>query len=85
MDESGVTSEKRGYHHGNLKQALVAAALTLIEEKGPLAFTIAEAAKHAGVSAAAPYRHFRSRDELLAETARQGFEIFADLMEFSLR
>ena len=76
-------AERRGYHHGNLKQALVDAALELIEEKGPLAFTIAEAAKRAGVSAAAPYRHFGSRDELLVETARQGFEIFADLMEFA--
>ena len=83
MDDSGLTKEKRGYHHGNLKQALVNAALRLIEEKGPLAFTIAEAAKHAGVSAAAPYRHFRSRDELLVEAARQGFEIFADLMEYA--
>ena len=75
--------ERRGYHHGNLKQALVGAALELIEEKGPLAFTIAEAAKRAGVSAAAPYRHFGSRDELLAETALQGFELFADLLEFA--
>ena len=74
---------KRSYHHGNLKQALVDATLELIEEKGPLAFTVAEAAKRAGVSTAAPYRHFRSRDELLAEAARQGFEIFADLMEYA--
>ncbi len=74
---------RRGYHHGNLKQELVNAALKLIEEKGPLAFTIAEAAKLAGVSVAAPYRHFGSRDELLAEAAHQGFSIFADLMEFA--
>lgn len=74
---------KRGYHHGNLKQALVDATLTLIEQKGPQGFTIAEAAKVAGVSAAAPYRHFKGRDDLIAEGARQGFEIFADLMEFA--
>lgn len=74
---------KRGYHHGNLKQALVDATLALIEEKGPQGFTMAEAAKRAGVSAAAPYRHFKGRDDLIAEAARQGFEIFADLMEFA--
>ena len=65
---------KRGYHHGNLRQALVDAALTLIAEKGPTGFTMAEAAKIADVSAAAPYRHFKGRDELLQEVARQGFE-----------
>lgn len=74
---------KRGYHHGNLKQALVDATLELVREKGPLGFTVVEAAKRAGVSTAAPYRHFKSRDELLEEAARQGFEIFADLMEYA--
>lgn len=74
---------KRGYHHGNLKQALVDATLVLIEEKGPQGFTMADAAKAAGVSAAAPYRHFPGAQDLIAETARQGFEIFADLMEFA--
>ena len=74
---------KRGYHHGNVKQAMVNAALELIEEKGPLAFSITEAAKRIGVSAAAPYRHFVSKDDLIEEAARQGYEIFADLMEFA--
>ena len=67
----------RGYHHGNLKEALIRAALELIAEKGPAGFTFAEAARSAGVSPAAPYRHFRDRDELLADVARQGFEQFA--------
>lgn len=71
---------RRGYHHGNLKQALVDATLILIAEKGPQGFTMAEAAKSAGVSAAAPYRHFAGRDDLIIEVARQGFEIFADLV-----
>ena len=66
----------RGYHHGNLKEALVRAALELIAEKGPAGFTFAEAARWAGVSPAAPYRHFRDRDELLADVARRGFEQF---------
>src|SRR5690242_5549996 len=66
----------RGYHHGNLKEALVQAALDLIAQKGPACFTFAEAARSAGVSPAAPYRHFRDRDELLASIAQRGFEQF---------
>ncbi|WP_366556571.1 TetR/AcrR family transcriptional regulator [Aquibaculum sediminis] len=65
-----------GYHHGNLREALVAAALDLMAEKGPAGFTFAEAARAAGVSAAAPYRHYSSREDLMAEVARRGFERF---------
>jgi len=67
---------RRGYHHGNLREALIAAALDLIAAKGPAGFTFAEAARSAGVSPAAPYRHFRDRDALLADVAKQGFERF---------
>lgn len=74
---------KRGYHHGNLRQALVEAALALIVEKGPQGFTLSEAAKAADVTPAAVYRHFTGRDDLMAEVARQGFAIFAALMEFA--
>ena len=63
----------RGYHHGNLKETLIRAALDLIASKGPTGFTFAEAARAAGVSPAAPYRHFRDRDELLAQVALRGF------------
>lgn len=70
----------RGYHHGNLKEALVRAALELIAEKGPAGFTFADAARWAGVSPAAPYRHFKSREELIADVARRGFELFADAL-----
>jgi AcrR family transcriptional regulator len=66
----------RGYHHGNLKEALLRAALELIAQKGPGGFTFAEAARWAGVSPAAPYRHFRDRDELLASVALRGFRQF---------
>jgi len=72
---------KQGYHHGNLRQALIEAALKLIESQGPQGFTLSDAAKSAGVTPAAVYRHFAGRDDLIAECARQGFEIFADLME----
>lgn len=70
----------RGYHHGNLKETLIRAALELIAEKGPAGFTFADAARWAGVSPAAPYRHFRDRDELLASVALQGFERFAAML-----
>jgi AcrR family transcriptional regulator len=66
----------RGYHHGNLKEALIRAALDLIAQKGAQGFTFAEAAREAGVSPAAPYRHFRDRDALLANVALRGFERF---------
>lgn len=74
---------KRGYHHGNLKQALIEAALALIEQKGPTGFTLSEAAKTAGVTPAAVYRHYQGREDLIAEAARQGFEMFADLMQYA--
>jgi AcrR family transcriptional regulator len=67
---------ERGYHHGNLKEALLQAALGLIAEKGAAGFSFADAARMAGVSPAAPYRHFRDRDELLSNIAQRGFEQF---------
>src|SRR5258707_808206 len=67
---------ERGYHHGNLKEALLQAALGLIAEKGAAGFTFADAARMAGVSPAAPYRHFRDREELLSLIAKRGFEQF---------
>jgi len=74
-DGSG-SDEPRGYHHGNLREALIHAALQLIAQKGPAGFTFAEAARFAGVSPAAPYRHFRDRDELMGSVALRGFEQF---------
>src|ERR1700730_17011762 len=72
---------KRGYHHGNLREALIDAALDLIARKGPAGFTFADAARSAGVSSAAPYRHFRDRDALIADVARRGFELFETHLE----
>lgn len=69
------------YHHGNLREALIEAALRLIAERGPAGFAFAEVARAAGVSAAAPYRHFRDRNALIAEVARLGFERFAAELE----
>ena len=79
--KQGRGKGRRGYHHGNLREALISAALDLIADKGPAGFTFAEAARSAGVSPAAPYRHFRDRDALLADVAQRGFEQFADELE----
>ncbi len=65
---------KRPYHHGDLKRALLDAAVELIRTKGAEAFTLREVARRAGVSHNAPYRHFRERDELLAAVAIEGYE-----------
>jgi len=65
--------QSKPYHHGNLREALLNAALRLISEVGPTAFTLREVARRAGVSHNAPYRHFRDRDELMAAVSTQGY------------
>ena len=57
------------------------AVLGLISDKGPNGFTFSEAARAAGVSPAAPYRHFKDRDALLDEVSKAGFDLFADPLE----
>lgn len=66
-------TQRAKYHHGDLKRALTDAALQLVQEKGPKGFTLREVARRAGVSAAAPYRHFADKSQLLAAAATQGF------------
>jgi AcrR family transcriptional regulator len=70
---SGPSGRRDTYHHGDLKRALAEAALGLVAEKGPRGFTLREVARRAGVSAAAPYRHFADRAQLLATVATEGF------------
>ena len=65
---------KDAYHHGDLRQALIEAALRTIEIAGAEALSLRELAETAGVSRAAPYRHFADRDDLLAHVAARGFE-----------
>ncbi len=64
---------RRGQHHGDLRNALLAAALELVAERGPRGFSVAEAARRAGVSSAAPYKHFADRDALLAALGVLGY------------
>ena len=63
---------KKNYHHGDLKGALLEAIRQLIERDGPDGFSIAEACRMAGVSTAAPYKHFKDRDDMLRDIVVQG-------------
>ena len=75
-----LRGQKTQYHHGDLRHALLEAAMTLIDIRGPGALTLRAAARRAGVSEAAPYRHFANLDALLGAVALEGFEILiADL------
>ena len=80
---SGPALRKRKgtYHHGNLRRALIGAALELIEKEGPASLSLREVARRAGVSTAAPYRHFPSREALLAAVAEEGFRLLGEDLE----
>ncbi|MEH6582893.1 MAG: TetR/AcrR family transcriptional regulator [Halioglobus sp.] len=73
MNKTKATDKKNCYHHGNLRDALIIAAAELIEENGSLDFAMIDAARRAGVSSAAPYRHFKDRDELLQAVSQVAF------------
>lgn len=68
-----MTSASRSYHHGDLRNALIIAGAELINESGSLHFAMADAARKAGVSSAAPYRHFRDKDALLEAVSQLAF------------
>jgi AcrR family transcriptional regulator len=68
-----MREQPRRYHHGNLREALIEAALELLAERGKRALSLREVARRAGVSNAAPYRHFTDRAELLCALAEHGF------------
>lgn len=66
--------QKVRYHHGDLKEALVQAAYTLVSRDGAENFLLADACQLAGVSTAAPYKHFRDRDEILESVVARAFD-----------
>ncbi len=75
-----TSKDEPRYHHGDLRRALVAGGLVLLEEKGASALGLREIARLVGVSAAAPYRHFADRKALLEAVAAEGFRGFAAAM-----
>ncbi|MFI9051573.1 TetR/AcrR family transcriptional regulator [Streptomyces sp. NPDC053427] len=77
----GKSSERAGYHHGDLPAALTAAAIELLDERGMERVTVREVARRAGVSPGAPFRHFADRQALLTAVADR---ILADFGEWQL-
>jgi len=82
--QRGVSPAKT-YHHVDLRTTLLEAAVALIGEVGPRAFTLREVARRAGVSHNAPYRHFAGKDELLAAVAAEGFDRLTAAMERAMK
>jgi AcrR family transcriptional regulator len=76
-------SEHKDYHHGDLRNSLLAGAETLLRQRGAAAISLREVAKLAGVSHAAPYRHFRDKEELLQALATVGFKRLAQALRDS--
>ncbi|HEV2239259.1 MAG TPA: TetR/AcrR family transcriptional regulator, partial [Ktedonobacterales bacterium] len=72
---------ERPYHHGDLRAALIQAGLAILAEQGAEALTVRAAARRAGVSHNAPYRHFADKDALLAAIAEEGFNELAEALE----
>jgi AcrR family transcriptional regulator len=68
------------YHHGDLRSALVDAAIAVIAERGVRGFSLAEATRRLGLTTAAPYRHFADRDELLAAVTARALSDFATML-----
>lgn len=73
------------YHHGDLREALIATAMEMVERKGAEIVTFSVLAKALGVSQAAPYRHFRDRDALLTILATMGFLAFTETFRTALK
>lgn len=72
--KAGRVPRRAHYHHGGLREALIGATRQLVMERGAENFTLADACRLAGVTTAAPYRHFRSKQEILEEIASRGFD-----------
>jgi AcrR family transcriptional regulator len=81
MLEKRQTKRSATYHHGDLREALIRAARTILEREGLAALSLRGAARAAGVSPAAPYHHFSDKKALLGAVAAQGFDALAAAME----
>jgi AcrR family transcriptional regulator len=74
-------AEQRPYHHGDLRHGLIDAARRLLEAEGPSALSLRAVAREAGVSAAAPYHHFKDKRELLDAVAQQGWALLSEALQ----
>lgn len=80
MKKVEETKKKQAYHHGDLRAQLIEATRALVEEKGPDHFSVSEACRRAGVSTAAPYKHFKDKTEMLREVAMAGMIRQSEMM-----
>ena len=76
----GGQDRKARYHHGDLRESLIAATQALVVERGAEHFTLADACRFAGVSTAAPYKHFRDKQEILEIVCQRGFHTLRQVM-----
>jgi len=83
--DSPFTRKRKSYHHGDLRRALVNAAVSLLTKTQRWDFSLREVARSAGVSHNAPYSHFASKRELLAAVAVKGYEILRARVLTALR
>ncbi len=81
MQSTDPAPDDARYHHGDLRQALITAALSLLTEEQNWGFSLREVARRAGVSHNAPYNHFRSKQDLLAAVAAAGFDLLRTRMQ----
>lgn len=83
MTQETKTLARAHYHHGDLRAHLIETVRVLVEEKGADGFSISEAARRAGVSSAAPYKHFNDRSEIVREVALAGIDRMRDQMQMA--
>jgi len=76
-----MTTQRDTYHHGDLRQALIEAAIELVAQKDITSLSLREIARRVGVSHAAPYRHFADKDALLAAVAEEGFQLLTHSLQ----
>lgn len=76
-----LTQKRKNYHHGALREQLLEAVRHLVEARGPDGFSIAEACRMAGVSTAAPYKHFKDREEIMHAVILAAMHRMGDAMQ----
>jgi AcrR family transcriptional regulator len=84
QNKAKSATKRATYHHGNLRQAMIDAAVLLVEEVGAEAVTVREAARRAGVSPGAPFKHFKSKQDLMRAVAEDGMSKFRSAIEVEL-
>lgn len=84
MSIVNIVAKPKGYHHGNLREALIAAGLKALAEDGPSKFSLRDVARRAGVSATAPYRHFADKESLFGAIAVESYDRMRAKMDEAL-